>query len=376
VDERSRVAAAERLMAGFADATGLSGGRPPQRYLWTDAYAVCNFIALDRRLPGRDYLGLAVALVDQVHAVLGRFDEKDSRTGWISCLSDAEADHHPTAGGLRIGKPMLERRDDERYDPDLEWDRDGQYFHYLTKWAHALIRLAEATDQPRLRIWSTELMTHAVAAFRGPHGGLYWKMSVDLSRPLVTAQGAHDALDGYITMLTLHEKAPSPRLETVATDLKAYADGSGWTTGDPLGIGGLLFDAARVASLSKPPPELLVRLLEAAALGLRGYLGQRSLAQPPEFRLPFRELGLSIGLHAAEHVDRTIPRGTIPVLDRLNEHFSLADAIEQFWLDPTHHVGTWHDHLDINRVMLATSLLPTGLFHPTPSQSRSCVSRS
>ena len=29
--------------------------------------------------------------------------------------------------------------------------------------------------------------------------GIYWKMSTDLSRPLVSAMGSHDALDGSIT---------------------------------------------------------------------------------------------------------------------------------------------------------------------------------
>ena len=35
---------AARLMADFAER--------PRRYLWTDAFAVCNFLALDRATPG------------------------------------------------------------------------------------------------------------------------------------------------------------------------------------------------------------------------------------------------------------------------------------------------------------------------------------
>jgi hypothetical protein len=45
-------------------------------------------------------------------------------------------------GGLRIGKPLKERGANEPIDESLEWDRDGQYFHYLTKWMHALCRAA------------------------------------------------------------------------------------------------------------------------------------------------------------------------------------------------------------------------------------------
>ena len=41
---------------------------------------------------------------------------------------------------------------------------------------------------------------------RGPSGepeGLAWKMSVDLSRPLVAGMSPHDALDGYVTFRRL-----------------------------------------------------------------------------------------------------------------------------------------------------------------------------
>ncbi len=40
--------AARSLMASFAERTGLTSNRPPQRYLWTDAFAVCNFLGLDQ----------------------------------------------------------------------------------------------------------------------------------------------------------------------------------------------------------------------------------------------------------------------------------------------------------------------------------------
>jgi hypothetical protein len=40
---------------------------------------------------------------------------------------------HPTRGGLRIGKKLPERRPGEAFQERLEWERDGQYFHYLTK---------------------------------------------------------------------------------------------------------------------------------------------------------------------------------------------------------------------------------------------------
>jgi len=121
------------LMRQFAERTGLTSDRPTRRYLWTDAFAVCNFLGLARLTGERSYADLALRLVDQVHHVLGRYRADDTRAGWISGLGEREGEAHPTRGGLRIGKALPERGPGEPFDQGLEWDRDGQYFHYLTK---------------------------------------------------------------------------------------------------------------------------------------------------------------------------------------------------------------------------------------------------
>jgi len=90
------------LMLDFAASTGLTTSAVPRRYLWTDAFAVCNFLNLARTTGQQQFLNLAMKLVDQVHHVLGRHRSDGSRTGWISGLPDAEAKRHPTQGGLRI----------------------------------------------------------------------------------------------------------------------------------------------------------------------------------------------------------------------------------------------------------------------------------
>ena len=115
------------LMAGFAGRTGLTGDGAPTRYLWTDAFALCNYLGLYTSTGGAHYRDLAQRLIEQVHRVLGRHRPDDPRTGWLSGLGDEAAPQHPTAGGLRIGKSLPERDPDERYEPELEWDRDGQY---------------------------------------------------------------------------------------------------------------------------------------------------------------------------------------------------------------------------------------------------------
>jgi hypothetical protein len=85
--------------------------------------------------------------------VLGSHRPDDDRTGWLDGASAA----HPTRGGLRIGKHLPERGAGERLDERLEWDRDGQYFHYLTKWMHALDQVSASTGDPRFRVWAREL---------------------------------------------------------------------------------------------------------------------------------------------------------------------------------------------------------------------------
>ena len=126
----SRLREAIELMTGFAERTGLSSERPQHRYLWTDAFAVCNFLCLSRTTGEKRYTNLAMRLVGRVHHTLGRHRGDDSRKGWISGLSEREGEDHPTRGGLRIGKGLPERRPDQPFDERLETgvkdsDREG-----------------------------------------------------------------------------------------------------------------------------------------------------------------------------------------------------------------------------------------------------------
>jgi hypothetical protein len=316
---------AMELMQRFAERTGLTSARPQRRYLWTDAFAVCNFLALDR-------LDLALALVDGVHHVLGRHRDDDDRRGWISGLSDADGEAHPTQGGLRIGKLLPERPPGEPVSERLEWERDGQYFHYLTKWMHALEQVAHVAGDPHPAAWAQELAVTARKSF--VHGGrMYWKMSIDLSRPLVTSMGHHDPLDGYVTELELGLPGDCYR---------ALIDSRGLATADPLGLGGLLVDAYLLGVLGRDT-RLRDAVLVAADCGLHGYAEWPDHRLEAGSRLAFRELGLAIGLHAQ------------PVADRLR------DEIIAFWREPANRRGeTYCEHEDINDVMLATALVPDG----------------
>lgn len=385
-----RTAKAIELMDAFAQRTGLTGAQPPRRYLWTDAFAVCNYLGLSRSTGDPRYTELALHLVDQVHHTLGRHREDDQRRGWISGLDEQEGERHPTRGGLRIGKPLPERRPREPFDERLEWDRDGQYFHYLSKWMHALDQVARHTQQPRFNTWARELADIAWQAFSYqpvPHWEkprMHWKMSIDLSRPQVASMGQHDPLDGYITSLQLRATAAAlpgapaqPDLEQATRQYAAMLQGSELTSADPLGIGGLLTDALRLQQLiaqdAAADAQLLEKLLEASVAGLHAYARNAELQLPAKYRLAFRELGLAIGLHAAQRLQQqdtrhTQQRALIAPLRTLMQHQSLREMIETFWLDSRQQrAATWLEHQDINSVMLATSLAPDGfLVIPAP----------
>jgi hypothetical protein len=360
---------AVELMARFADRTGLAAARPPVRYLWTDAFAVCNFLGLAAVTGDGRHTELALRLVDQVHHVLGRHRSDDVRTGWLSGFEPRRAEAHPTRGGLRIGKRLPERAAGEPPDERLEWERDGQYFHYLTKWMSALDRVAAATRQPSFNVWARELADTAHRAFTYvlPAGGtrMYWKCSIDLSRPQVASMGHHDPLDGLVTCVELQATAarlgaaPEPRLDEAVADFAAMVDPRGLATSDPLGLGGLLLDAWRVAKLAREgrwtgDRHLPAALVEAARLGLQRWVVQPDLRLPADHRLAFRELGLAIGLAAVERMPPAMAGPLAPYAE-------LGGEIAAYWLRAAHReTRTWRDHQDINDVMLATSLVPEG----------------
>lgn len=375
-----RIDVAARLMSEFAARTGLVRAiEHPRRYLWTDAFAVCNFLELAARTGAQKYRDHAIRLIDQVHRVLGRYRDDDARSGWISGLDEEKGHLHPTAGGLRIGKPLKERGEAEPFDERLEWDRDGQYFHYLTKWMHALCQTSLIEGNPAYARWAGDL---AFAAFQrfgaasasdGGLMGIYWKMSTDLSRPLVFAMGSHDVLDGFITFREVQNavtttSAAEMNIPEAIDSLAALAQDRDWATDDPLGLGGLLFDACRLCRLFEEETDagLLEALLDGCSRGLASFLRARPLARPASHRLAFRELGLAIGLKAVAAIASEIKQRSVDNrgalrwgTDWLLRHESLATEIIDDWLSPARQQDeSWRAHQDINDVMLATALIP------------------
>lgn len=379
------VRAGEALMRAFAERTAIEADGPrSRRYLWTDAFSVCNFLALHRATGNARHLATARALVDAVHATLGRHRPDDVRRGWLSGLEEAGGHAHPTRGGLRIGKPLPERAPGAAPDERSEWDRDGQYFHYLTRWMHALVRVAADAEAQQYLDHAFELavIAHRAFGWTRPDGrrALRWKMSVDLRRPLVASMGQHDPVDGLVTclevraaLLARQPDADVRPLDAAIADLRAITAGIELNSADGLGIGGALTGAHTLARLLPPGPSpdraVLLRLLAAAVAGLAQFRDEGTLSLPPHYRLAFRELGLAIGLRAVPELralaERAPSRCGGPEIDALlaalGAYEPLADAIVATWLLPARwREPTWLEHRDINEVMLATGLLPEG----------------
>ncbi len=378
----------QKLMDLFASSTGLEPARAhPIRYLWTDAFAVCNYLGLYELTNQKSYLDIALKLVDQVHHTLGKHRRQDSRSGWISGLSDKNGELHPTIGGLRIGKQMGERKVHEPVNTRMEWEMDGQYYHYLTKWMHALNRVGIITGEYKYNLWALELAKTAHHAFTYTSNldgrkRMYWKMSINLSRPLIESMGQHDPLDGFITYKELQktykyfnrDKKASRSTDIIPEieDMKNICRGINWVTDDPLGIGGLLSDSYRIIQLLLDNEilknELIEAVLDSAFIGLKSFAAENTLEYPADNRLAFRELGLSIGLKGLNKVLECLKDNKFftktslySQYKPLDKYLEIGKEIENFWMDENNRMNTtWKEHSDINTVMLATSLIPEG----------------
>jgi hypothetical protein len=390
------LALAAKLMGDFLNVSSICGKGTPRRYLWTDAFAVTNLFDMGMNEK-------ATELINAVHHVLGKHRDDDYRKGWISGLDDSKGEQSPTIGGLRIGKKMPERTEWEQPDYAKEWEQDGQYHHYLTKWTYALVRANDATNDNRFLIWAADLILTTFREFSRDHPSrLVWKLSIDLRRVLVPSMGEHDALDGLVCALSVLAK-DNGTLQKYTKSLKlcvsgyfAMCSGRSMITQDLLGTGGLLDTVARLVSLHvmslsadqrttcKPVLheelvdilDLLRSLISDSHHSLELCASSVSLFGNPEQRLAFRELGLVIGLQAVRssreelriHLESQNGPGRkghntstvrlMAELDRLLWHSPLGDKILVFWADPENrNSDAWSDHVDINSVMLATACL-------------------
>ncbi|MFW5835429.1 MAG: hypothetical protein ACOCU3_00590 [bacterium] len=373
-DNNQKVDTARKLVDDFLDRTGVTdrGGDVNRRYLWTDSFAVQSCFALNHLSENNEYYRHALKLIDQVHFTLGRHRPVDVRTGWISELSEDEGRDHPVRNGLRIGKKFPERPESEDYDPGTEWDRDGQYFHYLTRWFNTLVQAFIESGERKYAHQAVELIKAGGKFIRKDGGRIWmvWKMNVDLTEPVVETMGAHDPLEGFLCVLTAMNLEPDSRheLEPLRRDMEALCRGMNWFTDDPLGIGGLLLNTVRSSELSRQN-DILPSNIRPSSLFAAGLDGLQIFSdniydhlKAPEYRLAFRECGLTLGFRVLYGLRERLSAFKLN-LDRLSHYLALADEIENFWnKDRSRQSLTWTDHQDINAVTLASSILAR--YHP------------
>jgi hypothetical protein len=193
--------------------------------------------------------------------------------------------------------------------------------------------------------------------------------------------GQHDPLDGFITCAELQLIAGNysglhsfPSLATEMTGMAGICQGMELSTDDPLGTGGLLSDAFRIAQLSvisgKSYGRLLESVMDSALPGLVSCAQGGSLDLPAKYRLAFRELGLAIGLAGAKNLCALIRHNPELFKDTgslqhkaeaILAYVPLKEAIIQFSMsDKNRESPTWTGHKEISMVMLATGIAPDG----------------
>ncbi|EMD35403.1 hypothetical protein CERSUDRAFT_116177 [Gelatoporia subvermispora B] len=206
------------------------------RYLWTDAFGVLNFITLGSVTSNATYYTLADRLIGTVHDTLGRTRDEARRLPGAS-------DEHPLAGGLRIGK--------EDEEDDSGGDGDGQYHHYLTIWMFAFNRMALASRERRYNDLAIELAKAIHPRFMRDRDSsrprMFWKMSIDLSRPLVRSEGNLDPIDGYVVYCIL-QSANRDDPHVLAREVAEYkkildTKWQRYSSDDPLDLGMTLWTA-------------------------------------------------------------------------------------------------------------------------------------
>ncbi len=363
---------AKLLIDNFLSRTGVTddSGDIKQRYLWTDAFAVQSCFALSHLLNQNSYHLFALKLIDHVHHILGKHREDESRTGWISGLPQEEGENHPTINGLRIGKKMPEHHVEEAYNPQLDWERDGQYFHYLTRWFNALLLAHEETGEFKFAVWAAELIDSGEKFIINNRGkvSMAWKMNIDLSQPVVASMGAHDPLEALICISRAQNAVSTKqeRLDGFRNTIEIICRDMNWFTYDPLGIGGLLLSLKRSCDLellgeTLPAAVRPEYLFAAATAGLKTYKQQVFDSQQTlNSRLAFRECGLALGVNALYEMREKYEKVGID-FNKLENYLPLVSEINDFWLlSSSRSTSIWNDHLDINEVMLAASLLAEG----------------
>jgi len=101
--------------------------------------------------------------------------------------------------------------------------------------------------------------------------------------------------------------------------------------------------------------DLLKTVLDSALFGMESFTKNNQLKFPADYRLAFRELGLSIGLKSVKLLMGCIKENpdlfgwrVQQQVESLMNYEPLADTIERFWIDDKNRkFGSWIEHQEI-----------------------------
>ncbi|RLN06401.1 hypothetical protein BBJ28_00020926 [Nothophytophthora sp. Chile5] len=233
-----------------------------RRYLWSDAFGVCNCLSLyyatsaNQEPQKQTYLAQADALIADVHDQLGRFR-------------------------FRFGD------------------------HARLSWMFALNRMNVARQDPRYNRWAVQLAETAHGRFvvRDERDGravqLVWKMAVDLQHAEVDSEGNLDPMEALVIyrLLQRHSEGQEKPLQTEIAELERLMQRKLATlvTNDELDAGEALWLAQWAAELFDEAPWTL-RLHHVALASLDAIFQRCRVRGPPNQRLLFREMGAVLGL--------------------------------------------------------------------------------
>lgn len=264
-----------------------------------DAFGVCNYLSLYKALGDEKYLREAEDVVQKVYNVLGR------------------------KKGLRIGEAP---------------DRDGQYFHYLTKWLFALNELAKI--KPEYHAKAVELVKQVHPHFVIPRGGVIWKMKEDLSGPYPGyGLGGLDHYAGYTVYKLIDPKALSSEIGDMWDLIQIHYKTFSCT--QDLGLGDMLWDChfnldeEWAQEVSKKCIFTLNKMWKKDGYFMRDVKWERDTI------LAFGNFGVSVGLQAHNLWPERV--------EKLNKFFETFQSGDKYDVDA------------ITHVMYNTSLFP-GVF--------------
>ncbi|KAJ9612491.1 hypothetical protein H2200_004088 [Cladophialophora chaetospira] len=239
------------------------------RYLWTDGFAVVNFLTLYSLTSESQYLTFARNLISTVHAILGYTRDGTSRL-------PGATEHEPLKGGLRIGK-----------HDESGSDGDGQYFHYLTVWMFALNRFTFVTGETwynqQAIIMAKSILPKFMTDCETARPRMFWKLSMDLERPLVYSEGNLDPIDGY--MLDDDTALFKKIVDTKVDD---------YDSADTLDIGMTLWTAHWLT----PEEEWASKQTKRVLYCLNRLMESGNFDKPTKRRLAFREFGTALGVRS------------------------------------------------------------------------------